>query len=105
MSFLDKINQVSSAEVENKPKIKLQELPVGEKFHIVSLRVIKHPTYGETILVELDEKVTFLPKRVTNIYKEHLSSLQSGEFCLVFKGLQQLNGVPHPRTLFEIVEQ
>lgn len=88
MSSLETLNQISTAEVENKHKGKAQELPVDKKFRIVSLTVIKHTIFEETIFVELEDKVTFLPKRVTEIYTKLLSDLQSGEYYLVFKGLE-----------------
>lgn len=89
MGFENELNEMSSTEVENRPKIKLQELPIEKIPHCISQGCSNIPNLVRPFLLNLKIKIL---KGVTEFYKCFKAD----------KGLQQLNGVPHPRLLSEI---
>lgn len=101
MSFLNEINDISAVQVEQKPTVKLQELEVGKKFKILNVKAVKGK-FGESILVELEDCITFLPNRCTDVYKEHIKEFKKGVYFLEFIGLQELPKGFKPRILFKI---
>lgn len=104
MSFLNEINQASSSLVEEKPLLKVQELPQEEKFKIIGLKIV-NTRFGEAILAELDHSKVFLPKRVTEVYKAHLEEFSKNTYFLEYLGLQELPKGLKPRVLFKISPQ
>lgn len=101
MSFLNEINSVSSAEVVEKPIVKLVDLEQGKKFKIHEIKAV-NGKFGEVIVVELDDFKVFLPKRCSDVYKKHLKEFSEGTYFLEFLGIQELPKGLKPRTLFKI---
>lgn len=73
---------------EEKAVEKLKDLKVGEKHKIISAKRVS-TRYGPTILLELENAVTFLPKRFAEISKEDLENFNSGLYYVVFEGMQE----------------
>ncbi|XP_050509867.1 uncharacterized protein LOC126886832 [Diabrotica virgifera virgifera] len=77
----------ASCSSPNKPSCRLQDLPQEETFKIVNCKLVQ-TRYGQTVLVELEEKVIFLPKRATTQLRNHLVELSSGNYGICYKGLE-----------------
>lgn len=91
-----------SVEIKQLPTKRLQDLPQGEKFLIVSLKIVK-TRFGEVPVVECPEFKTYLPKRSTQVIKENLENFRPNYYYLIFEGLQDI-GKGYPATNFIIVE-
>lgn len=92
---------LESAE-DQKPAIKLQELKPDKKYAVISSRVIQSK-FGACVLVELDENVVFLPKRVTKSLESQVEYLVDKKYSIIFRGLKDV-GQPNPMSLFEFIE-
>lgn len=97
---LRKLNNVSL--LETKPNIKLANFPINVPRPIFSARLVK-TKFGETILLEFEDSTTFLPKRVVPLIRDNLENFTSGKYCLVFKGLEDVNK-PSLGASFEFIE-
>lgn len=102
MNFLNEINTISTAFAEIKPVIKLKDLPKDTPHRINSAKV-HQGQFGAQILLELEENIVFLPKRVTDAFASHVNQFTPGKFSITFLGLQTFQRVS-PRTLFKIEE-
>lgn len=92
----------ASCLAEIKPIIKLQDLELGSLYPIYKAKLVTSQ-FGSCICLELENKITFLPKRVTNDFEPLLSNFIDGRYAVVFRGLRNI-GKPHPLIQFEIVE-
>ncbi|XP_028147820.1 uncharacterized protein LOC114341224 [Diabrotica virgifera virgifera] len=72
---LSKLNKVSSI-ADKKPIIILRDLTRDAHFTIIAAKVV-NAKYGEAVLLELEEKVVFLPNRVTKDYVSFLPEFSS----------------------------
>lgn len=82
--------------------IKTNELPVNEPIPILSAKIVK-TKYGETVLIELENNCTFLPKRVLPFMKDNLSQFTDSKYSIIFRGQKDVNK-PTPGITFEFVE-
>ncbi|CAH0546266.1 unnamed protein product [Brassicogethes aeneus] len=98
ISFLKKINKVAS--VKEKIIKKAEELDVGYLYPIKAIKIV-NGKYGEIPLVEFEEFVVFLPKRMTEVVGENIQELNTGKFGLVYvyraKGIHQKQAEPFTR--------
>ncbi|CAH1103850.1 unnamed protein product [Psylliodes chrysocephalus] len=92
-----------TAELEFKPNFKLSDLPLNEKFTICSLTSVQ-TKYGESIIVELERNVVFLPKRMVPLLKGKEAKFENKEYCLVYEGSKEV-GKLNPAQLFKIVKK
>lgn len=99
---LKALNEKSLLATPRKPVQKLDSLPKDQPQKIISAR-LTHSKFGETILIELEASITFLPKRATEDYKHHLPQLNTQKYSIVFRGTVDF-GKLHPAVTFEIVE-
>ena len=99
---LKSVNEKALLEGPRKPVQKLDSLPADIPQKILKARLV--PTkFGESILVELEESVVFLPRRVTDDFKTQLGYLNTQKYSIVFRGTEDF-GKAHPAVRFEIVE-
>lgn len=102
MDFLQKLN-ASSILDDRKPAKKLRELEKGHAYKICNCRVI-NSKFGDSVLIELEDFVTFLPKRVTENYAPHCEELSTGQYSLVYRG-EVDTGKTNLAASFEIKRQ
>ncbi|KAJ8964151.1 hypothetical protein NQ314_005092 [Rhamnusium bicolor] len=88
--------------IENKPLVKLSELPLDAPHPTISLKVTKGK-FGESIFVELEDKAVFLPKRVTDYLKPNIKKFTTLKYSLIYRGTKEV-GKPQPANQFEIVD-
>lgn len=98
---LKMLNKTSSL-TELKPQIKIRELPIDVPFVILEAKIVKGK-FGDSVLLELEDKVVFLPSRVTDCFKKNLEKFQSNKYTITFKGEEQV-GSYQPAAKFEINE-
>lgn len=96
---LSKINECGIA--ERKHLINIKELTIGGKYIICGAE-LTNGKFGEAILLELEEYICFLPKRVTNSFKSEIHKFIPGKYALVFQGIKPSQNFE--LALFEIVE-
>ncbi|KAJ8916936.1 hypothetical protein NQ315_013408 [Exocentrus adspersus] len=82
---LRKVNQMSL--LVFKPTIPLRNLKIDEEYRI--LGNITGGKYGDSLIAELEEAQTFLPKRLIPNLIEHLEDFATGQYCLVNRGLKE----------------
>lgn len=99
---LKALNEISLLEKENKPIKKLRDLELNIKYKIVGAKVT-NSKFGEVILLELEEFVVFLPKRVTESYSPYVQYFKEKKYSLIFRGTKDCKKVQEA-SLFEIVE-
>ena len=88
---------------EKSEAVKLKNLPVGEPQKILSGKMTR-TKYGECILLKLiNDRVTFLPRRVTDSFRSNVVELDSGNYSIVFKGLKEFSKMENPTPIFEII--
>lgn len=97
---LQKLNEVSL--LETKAVVKLAELPVNIPQPIYGAQLIK-TKFGETVLLEFEEKKAFLPKRVVPLMKDNLTQFTDGKYSIVYEGLKDVKK-PSMGVLFQFVE-
>lgn len=98
---LKKLNSISLLEV--KPNVKLSEFPLNVPLPILSTKLVK-TKFGETILLDFEDRTTFLPKRVAPLIRDnYLEKLTDGKYCLIFKGMKDVNK-PALGISFEFIE-
>lgn len=100
---LTAINKISLLEKENKPVKKLSELTLNKPYKILCGQVVASK-FGQSVLLELEEYVTFLPNRVTEIYKPYIQFFAEEKYSIIFKGTKPTNKL-NPAILFEIIEK
>lgn len=94
---LEKLN--AECAYEDKPTVKLRDLPCGEKFRILRASVIR-TKYGQSILLDLENERIFLPKRSTEAVKQNIKYINEGGVHIRFTGVKDI-GASHPVTSFE----
>lgn len=99
---LKALNEISLLEKENKPIKKLRDLEQDIKYLIVDAKVT-NSKFGEVILLELEDYVTFLPKRVTESYSLYVKYFKEKKYSLIFRGTKDCKKAQEA-SLFEIVE-
>ncbi|KAG5866542.1 hypothetical protein JTB14_028464 [Gonioctena quinquepunctata] len=85
-----------------KPVIKLKNLIVGKQYKINTAKLVS-TKFGETVLLELEKNVVFLPQRVTDEYKPHIANFSPDKYAVIFRETKDV-GKPYPAASFEIVE-
>lgn len=97
---LENLNKVSL--LETKEVVKLTEFPLNVPQPIYKAQIIK-TKFGETVLLELEEKKTFLPKRVLPQMKDNLLQFTEGKYSVVYQGLKDVKK-PSMGVLFQFIE-
>lgn len=100
MDFLSKINNKSLIE-DRKATKSIGELEEDKKYKIQKARLV-NTKFGPSVILELEDFLTFLPKRLTEPYKEHTDELSTGNYSLIFRGKKD-TGKAHQAISFEIV--
>lgn len=98
---LSKINEVTSLS-KQKEVIKFVDLQEGTLNKIVGARIVSGP-FGDTVLLELEDKQLFLPKRCTEPLKNELECLKSGEYSLLYQGQKNYKGKSTPVFEFKLM--
>lgn len=83
------LNSVSLLEKENKPIKRLPELENDLPYKILG-GTLTNTKFGKVVLLELEEYMVFLPKRVTEIYTPFIQYFKEEKYALVFRGTQKL---------------
>ncbi|CAH1106787.1 unnamed protein product [Psylliodes chrysocephalus] len=100
---LSELNKCSLiGEKANKPVVKLSTLPLDIPHTILAAKITKGK-FGESVLVELDHAVTFLPNRVTELYRPSIKHFTASRYAIVYRGAVD-TGKPQPAASFEIIE-
>ncbi|KAG5870165.1 hypothetical protein JTB14_032457 [Gonioctena quinquepunctata] len=68
-----------------KPVIKLKNLIVGKQYKIHTAKLLQ-TKFGETVLLELEEKVVFPSQRVTDEYKPHIANFSPAKYVVILRG-------------------
>ncbi|KAJ3655769.1 hypothetical protein Zmor_014882 [Zophobas morio] len=100
---LNELNKIGKC--ETKPKLNPDELKIGEKYPICDVKKVKGK-FGDCVLVELEEGVIFLPKRMAdNMSDDLIESIHDDVLCLalVYHGTKD-TGKSNPAHLYEIVQ-
>ncbi|XP_050517456.1 uncharacterized protein LOC126892066 [Diabrotica virgifera virgifera] len=100
---LNKLNKVSVVKKEDKPITKLQQLEVDKPYKIINSKIV-NTAFGQSVLLELEESVVFLPKRVTEDYAPYIDQLRTEKYAVVFRGLVSTSSKLNPAASFEIIE-
>ncbi|KAJ8914296.1 hypothetical protein NQ315_011281 [Exocentrus adspersus] len=87
---LRKVNQMSL--LAFKPTIPLRNLKIDEKYRILGIKKITGGKYGHSLIADLEEAQTFLPKRLIPNPIDHLEDFATGQYCLVNHGLKEFRG-------------
>ncbi|CAH1972099.1 unnamed protein product [Acanthoscelides obtectus] len=82
---LSKINQASSL-ADLKPSIKLWELPINVPYLILGAKMTKGK-FGESVLLDLEKNVVFLPGRLTQAFKSEIEKFKAAKYTVTFTGL------------------
>lgn len=88
--------------IQKKPVAKLNTLAIDEKIKTKSAKIVR-TKYGNTVVLELEESVVFLPKRVTETYSVFVEYFSNEQYYHIFKGEIDL-GKPRTPLSFEIVQ-
>uniref|UniRef100_A0A6P7HDH0 Uncharacterized protein LOC114347288 n=1 Tax=Diabrotica virgifera virgifera TaxID=50390 RepID=A0A6P7HDH0_DIAVI len=99
---LEALNEFLLLEGQRKPIIKLKELQLNLPYQISSANVTAS-RFGECVVLELEDKVVYLPPRSTEVLKNHTLELGNGRYSLVFIGEKDTNK-GNPATLFKFVK-
>ncbi|KAG5893370.1 hypothetical protein JTB14_000134 [Gonioctena quinquepunctata] len=87
---LKALNSISLLESNiPKPVIKLKNLIVGKQYEIHTAKLV-HTKFGETVLLELEENVVFLPQRVIDEYKPHIANFSPEKYAVIFRGTKDV---------------
>jgi len=86
-----------------KPVVKLQDLSLNHPHQILEAKIVR-TKFGESVLLELAEKVVFLPKRATEGFRPVVNQFNTGAYSVVYRGQQAVPGVQNPLNNFEIVD-
>ncbi|CAH1972753.1 unnamed protein product [Acanthoscelides obtectus] len=97
---LTKINETSTL-AGLKPAVKLRELPSNGPHLILGAKITKGK-FWESVLLELEKNVVFLPGRVTEGFKIQIDKFEAAKYTVTFTGLEEGNF--HPATKFLIKE-
>lgn len=97
---LQKLNSTSL--LVEKPIVKLCDLTPNVPIPIFGAKLVK-TKFGESILLELDDFVTFLPRRVVTHMKNNLEKFIDGNFSIVFEGLKDVH-MPFKGVLFKFID-
>nr|WP_253308880.1 hypothetical protein [Rickettsia endosymbiont of Ceutorhynchus assimilis] len=87
---------------DQKTLVKLQDMEPGRKYPIFSAKKTQSK-FGPSILIELDDKAVFLPKRTTKSLEDHIEQFIDGKYSIIYRGQKDV-GRPNQISLFEIVE-
>lgn len=87
--------------LSNKPTCPLKNLPRDLRLPIISVKIVKGQ-YGKSVLLELEDKVVFLPNRVTNLVQGKTDTFTPNKYSLIYRGSEQIG--KHECQQFEIVE-
>lgn len=85
----------------SKPLKKLTELPVGEPFDIINMKIVKGK-FGDAPLVETLKFVTFLPARSTTIIQSNMENFKPSTYKLIYTGVKS-DTKYKPFATFQIV--
>ncbi|CAH1113851.1 unnamed protein product [Psylliodes chrysocephalus] len=98
VNFLNKVSFMK----ENKQVVKLSDLPLNLPQKNFGAKITKG-RFGDAVLLELEESVTFLPQRVTESYRPNLRHFIPEKYSIIFKGTVDV-GKTNPALSFLIVE-
>ncbi|XP_057654728.1 matrix metalloproteinase-2-like [Diorhabda carinulata] len=90
------------AMAERKPITKIQDLPLNTLRAIKKAKIV-NSKFGESVLLDLDTEVVFLPQRVTSVYKPVIEEFEKEKYGIIFKGLVDV-GKNQRLASFEIEE-
>lgn len=97
------LNKINSASLlEAKEVIKLSDFTPNVPLPIQSAKLVK-TKFGESILLEFEDRITFLPKRVVSTLKNHLDEFSNGKYSIVFEGLKDVR-MPSMGVIFKFIE-
>lgn len=98
---LNKINEMGTLSVKNKEVVPLNTLELNCIHKILVAKLIT-TIYGDCILIEVEDKKIFLPKRATLVLKQHLDELNSQKYGIKFIGMKEIIGLTSLTPLFQI---
>ncbi|KAG5892291.1 hypothetical protein JTB14_020322 [Gonioctena quinquepunctata] len=92
----------SNSKYKQKQVIKLKNLIVGKQYEIHTAELVQ-TKFGETVLLELEKNVVFLPQRETNEYKPQIAYFSPEKYAVIFRGTKDVEK-PYPAASFGIIE-
>lgn len=88
--------------LEGKPPLKPEDTEVGKLYPIIDFSE-SDGKFGEQTVVELQDHVVYLPKRM-RMSEELMESLRCKQLALVYRGLKFVEKYKKDTPLYEIVE-
>ena len=100
---MEHINAI--AKCEFKPKLSIDQMKLGEWYKVVNIKKIK-TTFGDSIFVELEENVIFLPKRLVSVInRSAIEELLSAPGCYIkYIGKKAIEGTANPANSIEFTK-
>lgn len=96
---LKQLNQVSLTVEAEKETKKLADLIPNLIHKIIDARSV-NTRFGPAVLIELENFVVFLPKRVIEVYTPFIEYFKSGKYGIILRGVKE----PTNQVQFEIAE-
>lgn len=94
---MEALNQVAAC---SKPYKKLVTLETNRKYQVYNAK-LTHGKYGQSVLLELEQCVVFLPKRYVDIITpDHIRNFNSTEYAVVIKQVINSGEVQTPNLEF-----
>lgn len=88
--------------LEGKPILKPEDTEVDKLYPIIDFTEA-NGKYGEQTVVELQEHIVYLPKRM-RMAEELMESLRCKQLALVYRGMKDVEKYKKKTPLYEIVE-
>lgn len=102
-TILSELNRIGRC--ETKPKLHPDDMEIGKKYPMCDIKKIKGK-FGDCVIVELDEHVVFLPKRMSDNLTDEMIETLSNEIitlALVYLG-EKDTGKSKKAHTFEIIK-
>lgn len=89
---MEKINKIAQSEAsQSTTRLGIYELEIEKIYKITNARFV-HTRYGKTLLLEMDDFITFLPKRFNILTNSEVEDMAGSHLKLVKeRGTQSLN--------------
>lgn len=88
--------------LESKEAVKLHQLPKDEEIKILSAKIVS-TKYGNCPLIELEENIVFLPKRVLKFVEMNIEDFNNSRYNIIFRGLKNCNKI-NEGAIFEFTK-
>lgn len=99
---MDVANINKIALLETKTLVKLHQLTKDEPVSIKAAKIVS-TKFGNSPLIEIEDNVLFLPKRVLKFVEENIEDFNNSKYTIIFRGLKNCNKV-NDGSIFEFIK-